>query len=239
MSSERDSGGAVPATPYRFPRRGELRPQRTAIFVIDMQRDFCAPGGYMDRLGADLGLLRAPIEPIRRLLHVVRPLGYHVVYTREGYRADLGDLQPWKRFDRVQIGDAGPLGRALIRGEPGWDVVPELAPASGEPVFDKPGYGVFAFTDVDRTLRGWGVEQLVLTGVTTDCCVHSVLREALDRGYECLVLEDCVGASDRRYHEAALTLVKKASGAFGTVSDSAAFVAAAGAALARDAVSPR
>lgn len=219
---------SVPGHPFPFPRRGGLQPQSTAVFVIDMQRDFCAEGGYMDRLGADLAPLRAPIAPIQRVLAAVRPLGYRVVHTREGYAADLGDVQRWKLADRVKIGERGPLGRALIRGEPGWETIPELRPQPGEPVFDKPGYGVFAFTDVDATLRGWGVEHVVLTGVTTDCCVHSILREALDRGYDCLVLEDCVGASSRVHHDAALALVKKASGVFGTVSDSAAFVGALG-----------
>jgi len=211
---------SVPGQPRAFPHSGDLRPDNTAIFVIDMQRDFCDEGGYMERLGCDLALLRAPIGPIQRVLQVVRPLGYRVIHTREGYRPDLADVQRWKLADRIKIGDPGPLGRALIRGEPGWDFIPEMKPASGEPVFDKPGYGAFAFTDVDTTLKAWGVEHVVLTGVTTDCCVHSILREALDRGYECLVLEDCVGASSRLYHEAALTLVRKASGAFGTVTDS-------------------
>src|SRR5262249_8190372 len=162
-----------------FPRRGGLRPETTAVFVIDMQRDFCAEGGYMDRLGADLAPLRAPIAPIQRVLTAVRPLGYRVVHTREGYAADLGDVQRWKRADRrwkraegVKMGERGRWGGALIGGEPGWETVPELRPQPGEPVFDKPGYGVFAFTDVDATLRGWGVEHVVLTGVTTDCCVH-------------------------------------------------------------------
>jgi nicotinamidase-related amidase len=219
---------SVPGQPRAFPQRGDLRPDNTAIFVIDMQRDFCAEGGYMERLGCDLALLRAPIAPIQRVLQVVRPLGYRVVHTREGYRPDLADVQRWKLVDRIKIGDPGPLGRALIRGEPGWETIPELQPRAGEPVFDKPGYGVFAFTDVDATLRAWGIEHVVLTGVTTDCCVHSILLEALDRGYECLVLEDCVGASSGQYHEAALSLVKKASGVFGTVSDSAAFIGALG-----------
>jgi biuret amidohydrolase len=217
---------SVPAQPRPFPRRGDLRPDNTAILVIDMQADFCATGGYMDRLGYDLALLRAPIEPIRRVLAVARPLGYLVVHTREGYRPDLADVQPWKQGDRIEIGDPGPLGRALIRGEPGWDFIPEMAPQPGEPVFDKAGYGAFALTDVDGTLRGRGVAQLVLTGVTTDCCVQSTLREALDRGYDCLVLEDCVAASSPLHHEAALTLMRKASGALGTVSHSRALIAA-------------
>lgn len=226
---------SVPGIPRAFPRSGDLRPDNTAIFVVDMQADFCAAGGYMDRSGCDLALLRAPIHPIRRLLEIVRPLGYHVVHTREGYGPDLADVQRWKRSDQIGIGDVGPLGRALIRGEPGWDFVPEMTPWPGEPVFDKPGYGVFAFTDVDATLRHWGVEHVVLTGLTTDCCVHSILREALDRGYDVLVLEDCVGASSRLYHEAALALVKKPGGVFGTVSDSQSLIRALGRGSAADA----
>jgi nicotinamidase-related amidase len=221
---------SVPAQPHAFPRSGDFRAANTALAVVDMQVDFCGPGGYMDRLGADLELLRAPIGPIARVLAAARGAGLRVFHTREGYRPDLADVQPWKRLEKpggqARIGDPGPLGRALIRGEPCWDFVPELSPAAGEPVFDKSGFGAFAFTDLDRVLRQWGVENLVLTGVTTDCCVHSVLREAIDRGYDCLVLEDCVGASRRVYHDAALTLVRKASGVFGAVSDSAAFIGA-------------
>jgi nicotinamidase-related amidase len=219
----------VRATPHPYPRGGELSRRNTALAVIDMQVDFCGPDGYMDRLGADLGLLRAPIEPIRRVLGAARRAGFHILHTREGYRPDLGDVPRWKRVagsPGLRVGDPGPLGRALVRGEPGWDFLPELAPEAGEPVFDKPGFGAFAFTDIDTVLRGWGVENLVLMGVTTDCCVHSVLREALDRGYDCLVLEDCVGASRRLYHEAALTLVRKESGVFGAVSDSARLIEA-------------
>ena len=218
----------VRARPHAFPRSGELRFDDTALVVVDMQVDFCGEAGYMDRLGCDLAPLRAPIEPIRRVLAEARAAGFHVVHTREGYGPDLADVQPWKRRDdgghSVQIGDPGPRGRALIRGEPCWDFIPELRPAPGEPVFDKPGFGVFAFTDLDAVLRRWRVENLVLMGVTTDCCVHSVLREAVDRGYDCLVLEDCVGASSRVYHEAALALVGKTSGIWGALSDSGAFV---------------
>lgn len=220
-------GISVRAAPHAFPRSADLRPDNTAVLVIDMQVDFCGKSGYMDRLGCDLDLLRAPIEPIRRVLAAARPAGFRVVHTREGYRPDLSDLQLWKRRANpkhpVRVGDAGPLGRALIRGEPCWDFIPELKPEAGEHVFDKPGFGVFGFSDLDVVLRNWRVENLVLTGVTTDCCVHSVLREAIDLGYDCLVLGDCVGASSRVYHEAALTLVGKTSGIFGTLSDSVTF----------------
>jgi biuret amidohydrolase len=223
-------GLTVPAIPHGFPRSGRLRAADTVVMVIDMQVDFCGKGGYVDRLGRDLAPLRAPIEPIRHVLAIARARGFRVVHTREGYQPDLSDLQPWKRWDNpndpIKVGDPGPLGRTLIRGEPCWDFIPELRPAAGERVFDKSGFGAFASTDLDAVLRGWGVQNLVLTGVTTDCCVHSTLREAVDRGYDCLVLEDCVGTSNRTYHDAALSLVRQSSGILGTVSDSAAFVAA-------------
>jgi nicotinamidase-related amidase len=200
--------------------------------VIDMQHDFCSEGGYMHRLGASLTGLRAPIEPIRRVLAATRAAGFRVVHTREGYHADLSDLQPWKRGgapnDAIAIGDAGPMGRALIRGEPCWDIIPELAPAPAERVLDKPSYGPFATTNIDALLRSWGVQNLILTGVTTDCCVTSCLREALDRGYDCLVLVDCVGSADPRHHEAALTLMRKPSGVFGTTASAVAFIDAIG-----------
>ncbi len=223
----------VAATPHPYPRGGELSPDNTVIFVIDMQIDFCGEDGYVHRAGIDLALLRAPIGPIGEVLSAARAEGYRIAHTRAGYSADLSDLQGWREWlnpnDPVRIGDAGPLGRALVRGEPCWDFIPELTPEPGERVFDKAGFGLFAFTDAGAVLEGWGVRNLVLTGVTTDCCVHSVLREAVDRGYDCLTLEDCVGATQRSYHEAALTVVKKTSGIFGTVSDSATFIRALGA----------
>jgi biuret amidohydrolase len=222
--------GTVSGEPHQFPLHGTLRPEKTALVVIDMQHDFLSQGGYMDRLGADLSGLRAAIEPLRAVLTRVRDWGCRIVHTREGYAADLSDLQPWKMGgspgDAIAIGDKGPRGRALIRGEPGFEIVPELAPAPGEPVFDKPSYGAFATTELERHLRANGVTHLVLTGVTTDCCVTSTLREALDRGFECLVLDDCVGCATRSHHEAALALMRKPSGVFGTTANSKGFLAA-------------
>jgi nicotinamidase-related amidase len=216
----------VSGDPHAFPQDGALHPDSTALMIIDMQHDFCSAGGYMDRLGAKLDGLRAPIAPLRRVLAGAREAGYRIVHTRETYRPDLTDLQPWKRHDAIAIGDGGPLGRALIRGEAGWEILPELAPAPGERVFDKPSYGAFATTDIDAVLRGWGIRNLVLAGVTTDCCVTSCLREALDRGYDCLVLADCVGAADPVHHEAALTLMRKKSGVYGTTATADAFLGA-------------
>lgn len=219
----------VPGDPHRFPVKGELRPETTALVVIDMQHDFVSEAGYMDRLGADLTGMRAAIQPIQRVLATARTWGCHIIHTREGYAKDLSDLQPWKvgggPSDRIAIGDEGPRGRALVRGEPGWEIIPELAPASGELVFDKPSYGAFTSTGIGQTLAQWGVQHLILTGVTTDCCVTSTLREALDSGYDCLVLADCVGSSNLVHHEAALTLMRKPSGVFGTTADSAEFLA--------------
>lgn len=218
----------IPGDPHDFPLRGDLRPGNTALLVIDMQHDFCGEDGYMHRLGASLSGLRAPIEPIQRVLAAARAAGCHVMHTREGYASDLSDLQPWKRGggpnDAIAIGDAGPMGRALVRGEPCWEIIPELAPAPGEPIVDKPSYGPFATTNINGILRDWGVRNLVLTGVTTDCCVTSCLREALDRGYDCLVLADCVGSADALHHEAALTLMCKRSGVFGTTATADAFI---------------
>jgi biuret amidohydrolase len=222
--------GFVSGEPHHFPLRGTLRPETTALVVIDMQHDFLSEGGYMHRLGADLSGLREVIEPIRAVLTRARAWGCRIVHTREGYAADLSDLQPWKLGgspgDAIAIGDKGPRGRALIRGEPGFDIIPELAPAPGEPVFDKPSYGAFATTTLKDHLRANGVTHLVLTGVTTDCCVTSTLREALDLGFECLVLTDCVGSATRSHHEAALTLMRKPSGVFGTTTNSEVFLEA-------------
>jgi biuret amidohydrolase len=220
----------VSGEPHHFPLRGTLRPEATALVVIDMQHDFLSEGGYMHRLGADLSCVREAIAPLRIVLSKARAWGCRIVHTREGYASDLSDLQPWKiggaLGDAIAIGDEGPRGRALIRGEPGFDIVPELAPLPGERIFDKPSYGAFATTKLGDYLKDSGVTHLVLTGVTTDCCVTSTLREALDQGFECLVLTDCVGSATRSHHEAALTLMRKPSGVFGTTATSNAFLQA-------------
>jgi nicotinamidase-related amidase len=200
--------------------------------VIDMQVDFCGDGGLCHQAGGDMEMLRAPIPQLRKVLDAARHAGFHIVHTRETFAPDLSDLQPHRRWRRQvgspEVGDQGPKGRYLIEGEPCWQILPEFAPLPGEPVFDKPSYGAFATTDIDRHLRCNGIENLILTGVTTDCCIQSNLREALDRGYMCLVLEDCVGATSRERHEASLTLIRKANGVFGAISTSGELLHALG-----------
>jgi nicotinamidase-related amidase len=209
----------VEAEPYPF----EFAPKQCALLIIDMQRDFLEPDGFGAMLGNDVGQLRRAIEPNQKLLAAWRANGLQVIHTREGHRPDLSDLPLAKKVrgrNKTCIGDVGPMGRILVRGESGHDIIPELYPLPSEPIIDKPGKGAFYATDLHAILQNHNIKQLIVTGVTTEVCVNTTVREANDRGYECLVLEDCVGSYFPKFQVAALDMIKAQGGIFGWVSQS-------------------
>jgi nicotinamidase-related amidase len=212
----------------------EIESARTALLITDMQRDFLEPGGFGASLGNDVGLLRAAIGPCRRLLEAARARGMLVIHTREGHRPDLADAPPAKierGHPTARIGDLGPMGRILVRGEPGHDIVEDLYPAHGEPVIDKPGKGAFYQTDLELVLKNRGITTLLVCGVTTEVCVHTTIREGNDRGFRCVAIADACASYFPEFHRVGLEMIKAQGGIFGWVSDSERAVRALGAAV--------
>jgi nicotinamidase-related amidase len=210
---------SVDATPYAF----RFDPATTALVIIDMQRDFLEPGGFGEMLGNDVSMLAATVAPLQEVLAAARLAGMTIVHTREGHRPDMADAPPSKVSrggGDTRIGDRGPKGRILIRGEEGHDIIEELYPIAGEVLLDKPGKGAFYATDLELILRNRGITHLIVTGVTTEVCVHTTVREANDRGFECLVLEDCVGSYFPEFHEVGLQMIAAQGGIFGWVAAS-------------------
>ena len=215
----------IRAEPYDF----KFEPDSVALLIIDMQRDFVDPGGFGEALGNDVSLLRKAVPPTKRVLDAARKAGISIIHTREGHRADLTDLWPAKKERgklKAGIGDKGPMGRILVRGEYGHDIIDELKPKPGEPVIDKPGKGAFYATDLGEILTSRKIRQLIVCGVTTEVCVNTTVREANDRGYECLVLEDCVASYFPEFQDYALRMIKAQGGIFGWVAKSTALLPA-------------
>jgi len=209
----------VKAQPYEF----RFEPASTALLIIDMQRDFVLPGGFGEMLGNNVALLKPAIEPTRQVLEAFRRKHLAVLHTREGHRPDMSDCPPTKRARgrlKIGIGDQGPMGRVLIRGERGHGIIERLEPLLSEPVIDKPGKGAFFATDLELILKNLGIRSLVVAGVTTEVCVQTTVREANDRGYECLVLEDCVASYFPEFQRAAIDMIKAQGGIVGWVSTS-------------------
>jgi nicotinamidase-related amidase len=207
----------------------DLQLNRSALVIIDMQRDFLEPGGFGAALGNDVSRLKAAVGPCKNVLGAARGLGMLVIHTREGHRPDLADAPPHK-VDRgdpaMRIGAPGPMGRILVRGEPGHEIIPELYPAENEPVIDKPGKGAFYQTDLDLMLRNRGIDTLLVCGVTTEVCVNTTVREANDRGYRCIVLSDCCASYFPQFHEMGLAMIKAQGGIFGSVASSQSLLSA-------------
>lgn len=215
---------AIDAEPFPL----DFEVSSTALVIIDMQRDFVLPGGFGEALGNDTSLLLAAVEPTQKVLQRARDIGMLVVHTREGHRPDLTDCPPAKltRGGKKFIGESGPMGRILVRGEQGHDIINQLYPIDGEPVIDKPGKGSFHATDLGQILSDRGIKTLIVCGVTLEVCVHTTVREANDRGYECVVLSDCVASYFPEFQRVGLEMIKAQGAIFGWVSDSENFLAA-------------
>ncbi len=222
----------IEADSYDFPHDGDLRPDNTALVVIDMQADFCGEGGLSTVSGTDLSMMRSPIGPIQRVLAAVRSFGIAVIYTREGHRPDGSDLTAVKKFRSrlggAGVGDSSPLGRILIRGDAGHAIIPELAPHADDVVLDKVGSGCFYGTEMEHLLRNRGIRNLIFVGVTTECCVHTSIREASDRGFDNLLLSDCTAAVTPALKEASINILRNPLTLFGTVGTSDALIRALG-----------
>lgn len=220
----------VDGEPYVWPFDGEWSVADSALIIIDMQVDFCGVGGYIDTMGYDIKPMRALIPAISSLLKAAREEHMLVIHTREGHRGDLSDLPQnklWRsRKNGAGIGDCGPCGRVLVRGESGWEIIPELSPVDREPIIDKPGKGAFFATDLELILRTARISHLIFCGVTTDVCVTTTMREANDRGFECLLVEDCCAATQQSNHDAAIAMTKMQGGIFGSVARSRTVLAA-------------
>jgi biuret amidohydrolase len=223
-AEERPMKTRIQAEPFELP----FDTASTALVIIDMQRDFVLPGGFGEKLGNDTSLLLAAVEPTRRVLEQARRMGMFVIHTREGHRPDLSDCPPAKltRGGKTFIGEPGPMGRILVRGEIGQDIIHQLYPVAGEPVIDKPGKGSFHATDLHQILTARGIRTLVVCGVTLEVCVHTTVREANDRGYECVVLSDCVASYFPEFQRVGLEMIKAQGAIFGWVSDAERFLAA-------------
>ncbi|WP_342641169.1 cysteine hydrolase family protein [Rhodoligotrophos ferricapiens] len=210
----------VASRPYPFPYDGLSR-SATALIVIDMQRDFLDPGGYLDAIGGSLDGVRQAIPGVQRLLTAARRTGLPIIHTKQAYRADLADLPPHKAWrsawNRSGVGQQGPLGRVLVRGEPGSEIIAEAAPLPGEIVVDKSANGAFTHTDLEIILRARGIRHLIVCGITSDCCVHCTIREANDRGFQCLMVEDACGSGDEEAHRAAVYMMTVEGGVLGAV----------------------
>lgn len=214
----------IKAEPYNFPFDGDLKPENTALIIIDMQIDFCRPGGFCDAQGLDVSRCDAIVPTIKKLLDTARKVdGFTIIHTREGHRQDLADLPANKLFRTTNwgspIGAEGPLGKYLTRGSKCWEIVPELTPIPGEPIIDKCGKGSFTATDFEEILRLKEIRNLILTGVTTECCVHTTMRHANDLGFECTMLEDCTQSTNDENYEYHINHTRT-TGLFGTLSNS-------------------